>query len=196
MRQPDSRPTRRAALAGLAAAPLLATAARAQVAQPKLGDDGLYHFDWFLESFLDFREDLDAAAAKGRRLVVLWSQKGCIYCKKMATEYFVDPKIVGYVREKFDVLHLDMYGARECVDFDGAKFSEKSIGLRYQIRTTPTLLFFPETSAGLDKKSELDREIGRMPGLLPKREFLAMFSYVGEKAYEKGSFADWVKKQA
>lgn len=196
MRDFDFRPTRRAALAGLAAAPFAAAPARAQVSAPKLGDDGLYHFDWFLESFLDFREDLDAAHARGKRLVILWSQKGCIYCKKMATEYFVDPQLVGYVREKFDVLHLDMHGARECVDFDGAKFSEKSIGLRYQVRTTPTLLFFPETGAGLEKKNELEREIGRMPGLLPKREFLAMFSYVGEKAYEKGSFAEWVKKQA
>lgn len=195
MKLTDPRPTRRAALAGLAATPLFARAAHAQVSPPKLGDDGLYHFDWFLESFLDFREDLDAAAARGRRFVILWSQKGCVYCKKMATEYLVDPKVAGYIREKFDVLHLDMFGARECVDFDGAKFSEKSIGLRYQIRVTPTLIFFPETSAGLAAKSELDREIGRMPGLLPKSQFLAMFTYVGEKAYEKGSFGDWVKKQ-
>lgn len=193
-------PTRRAALAGLAAAPLAAAlpapAARAApVSPPKLGEDGMYHFDWYLESFLDFREDLDAAHAKGKRFVIMWSQKGCIYCKKMATEYFVDPAIVDYVRAKFDVLHLDMYGARECVDFDGAKFGEKSIGLRYQIRTTPTLLFFPETSAGLAGKPELEREIGRMPGLLPKPQFLAMFTYVGEKGYEKGSFSDWVKRQ-
>lgn len=184
--------TRRAVTAGLAA--LAASPARADVAQPKLGDDGLYHFDWYLESFLDFREDLDAANAKGKRLVVIWSQKGCPYCKKMASEYFTDPKIVDYVRAKFDVLHLDMNGARECVDFDGAKFGEKSMALRYQIRTTPTL-FFPETSKGLGEKPEMERELGRMPGLLPKKEFLAMFSYVAEKGYEKGSFSDWAKKQ-
>lgn len=188
--------TRRAATRGLAALAALPGAARAaEPSPPKLGDDGLYHFDWYLESFLDFREDLDAAAAKGKRLAIVWSQSGCPYCKKMATEYFTDPKIVDYVRAKFDILHLDMNGARECVDFDGAKFREKSMALKYQIRTTPTLLFFPETSKGLAEKPEIERELGRMPGLLPKKEFLAMFSYVAEKGYATGSFADWVKKQ-
>jgi thioredoxin-related protein len=192
---PSPALTRRA-FAGLAAGALIAPAvARAEVSQPKLADDGLYHFDWYLDSFLDFAEDLDAAHAKGKRLVHIWSQKGCIYCKKMATEYFVDPKIVDYVRARFDVVHFDMNGARECTDFDGAKFGEKSTALRYQVRTTPTLIFFPETSAGLGKKPEMDRELGRMPGLLPKKEFLAMFTYVGDKGYEKGSFSDWVKTQ-
>ncbi len=186
--------TRRRLVAAAAALPFAATARAADA--PKLGDDGLYHFDWYLESFLDFAEDLDAAHAKGKRLAMIWSQKGCIYCKKMATEYFVDPKIVDYVKAKFEVLHLDMNGARECVDFDGAKFGEKSMALKYAVRTTPTIIFFPETSKGLAQKPELEREIGRMPGLLPPKEFLAMFSYVGEKAYEKGSFSDWVKKQA
>jgi thioredoxin-related protein len=187
-----ARITRRAVALGALVAPTLA---RADVAAPKLGDDGLYMFDWYLESFLDFAEDLDGAAQRGKRLVMIWSQRGCPYCKKMATEYFTDPAIVDYVRAKFDVLHLDMNGARECADFDGAKFSEKSMALKYQIRTTPTLIFFPPTSAGLARKPELERELGRMPGLLPKKEFLAMFSYIAEKGYESGSFADWVMKQ-
>lgn len=187
--------SRRAVTCGALAALAAPVRARAAPSPPKLGDDGLYHFDWYLESFLDFREDLDAAAAKGKRLAIIWSQTGCPYCKKMATDYFTDPRIVDYVRAKFDILHLDMNGARECTDFDGAKFREKSMALKYQIRTTPTLLFFPETSKGLAEKPETDRELGRMPGLLPKKEFLAMFSYVAEKAYETGSFAEWVKKQ-
>lgn len=188
--------TRRGFGLGAGAAAIgLAAPAHAQATQPKLSEDGLYHFDWYLESFLDFREDLDAAAAKGKRLAIIWSQKGCIYCKKMATEYFTDPAVVDYVKAKFEILHLDLNGARECADFDGAKFGEKSMALRYQIRTTPTILFFPQTSDGLADKPELKREIGRMPGLLPKKEFRAMFSYVAEKGYEKGSFSDWVKSQ-
>lgn len=194
--RPSPSLTRRAVAAAALAAPFASLApARAAVSPPKLGDDGMYHFDWYLESFLDFKEDLDAANAKGKRLVMIWSQTGCPYCKKLATDYFTDPRIVDYVRAKFDVLHLDMNGARECVDFDGAKFGEKSMALKYQIRTTPTLLFFPATSAGLASKPEMERELGRMPGLLPKKEFLAMFSYVAEDGYKAGSFSDWVKKQ-
>ena len=40
------------------------------------------------------------------------------------------------------------------------------------------------------------REVARMPGLLDPAEFLGMFRYVREKAYETTPFADWIKKQA
>jgi len=45
---------------------LLARGAQAEETRPTavLGDDGLYEQPWFLQSFLDLREDLEEAAAK------------------------------------------------------------------------------------------------------------------------------------
>ncbi len=45
--------------------------------EPILGDDGMYHQPWFLNSFLDLKEDLAEAAEAGKRFVVMWEQRGC-----------------------------------------------------------------------------------------------------------------------
>ena len=45
-------------------------------AAPKLADDGMYHFDWYLESFLDIAEDIETARANGKRLAIVWGQRG------------------------------------------------------------------------------------------------------------------------
>src|SRR5262249_20261579 len=51
--------------------------------EPLKGDDGLYHQRWFVQSFLDLREDYVEAEARGKRFAVVFEQRGCIYCTKM-----------------------------------------------------------------------------------------------------------------
>lgn len=181
-----------------AATAMLTTSSRAARAagagKPVLAEDGLYHFDWYLESFLDLAEDVATAKQNNRRLAVIWSQKGCIYCKRLALEHFSDPGIAGYVRKHFDVLHMNLIGAREVTDFDGQKRSEKATAAFYGIRLTPTIQFFPDSAEGLGKKPPLKREVARMPGLLEPKPFLAMFRYVQEKGYEKMPLGKWLKQ--
>lgn len=186
--------TRRRALAALGAG-ALALRAAPSFAQATLGDDGIYHMDWYLESFLDLNEDLAGATAKGKRFAVLWGLKGCPACKRMHEVHMLDPKIETYIRDNFEILHLNHIGSREVTDFDGRKRSEKAFGEAYGIRFTPTVQFFPETADGLAAKSGQAREVARMPGLLEPAEFLAMFRYVREKGYETATFPDWLKKQ-
>lgn len=83
-----------AAASGLSPALPVLAQDKPAVSKPVLGDDGMYNFDWYLESFLDLAEDITAAKEKGRRLALVWSQKGCIYCKRMALEHFTNPEIV------------------------------------------------------------------------------------------------------
>lgn len=184
--------TRRHVLTALATSVFAPLAAHAQI---KPGEDGLYHFDWYLDSFLDLTEDLVGAAKEGKRLALIVSQRGCIYCKRMAEDYFADAKMVAYVRANFEVIHLDLFGAREVTDFDGSKQSEKAFAQKYGVRATPTIIFFPESPDGLGAKNIRSREVARMPGLLEKREFFAMFRFVRERGYESASFAQWLKNQ-
>ena len=184
--------TRRNFIAGATAAAFLPNLSQAQI---KPGEDGLYHFDWYLESFLDLAEDVAGATKSGKRLAVIFSQRGCIYCKRMAEEYFADQKLVDYIRTNFEVIHLDLFGAKEVTDFDGAKLSEKAFAQKYGVRATPTILFFPEKAEGIGQQDVRKREVTRMPGLLEKREFEAMFRFVREKGYEKSGFNDWLKGQ-
>ncbi|MFG1276017.1 SoxW family protein [Xanthobacter autotrophicus] len=172
------------ASAGLAAA-LVPTGAAAKA---RLGDDGLYTEDWYVDSFLDLPEDFSAARARGRSFAIQWSQRGCIYCKELHTVYFADPAIEAPIRDAFDIVHLDLFGAREVTFLDGARFTEKALGQRERIRATPTFQFFAEVEGR-------PREVARMPGLLPRREFSAMFRYVAEGAYGTAPFDAWLGRQ-
>lgn len=176
-----------------AAAVAAAVATPPAAAAPRLGEDGLYHLDWYLESFLDLAEDLAAASARGKRFAILWGLKGCIYCRRMHEVHMVDARIEGFIRENFEILHLNLIGAREVTDFDGRKMSEKALAHTYGVRFTPTIEFFPESVEGLAARGPAQREVARMAGLLDPPQFLAMFRYVREQAYRTTPFPEWLK---
>lgn len=153
-----------------------------------IGDDGLYVQDWYVESFLDLPEDCAAATAAGKGFALQWSQRGCPLCKRLHTEYFADPAIESYVRDHFNVVHLDTFGSREVTDIDGATLSEKALAAHYAVRATPTFQFFGVRGGKVV-------EVARLPGLLPKPEFLAMFRYVEAGAYDSAGFEAWLAAQ-
>jgi len=183
---------RRAVLIGSASLALSGTFARTEAI---LTDDGLYKESWFLESFLDLAEDLDAAQAQGKRFAVMWELRGCPYCKETHLVNFAQPRISDYVRANFEVLQLNIIGSRKVIDFDGQEKSEKSLAARYGIRFTPTVQFFGERSAQLKGLPPEKREVARAPGYLRPDDFLALFRYVREKAYEGKSFREFLKSQ-
>jgi thioredoxin-related protein len=80
-------------------------------------------------------------------------------------------------------------------DFDGSELSEKALAAKYNVRFTPTFQFFPERAGPLKGLEAQKREVARLPGYMRPGDFLAMFRYVREKAYESKSFRDFVKAQ-
>jgi thioredoxin-related protein len=182
--------TRRWLLAGAAS---LAAAGVARAAEPILTDDGLYKQPWFLESFLDLSDDLEGAAKEGKRFAIMWELKGCPYCKETHFVNFAQPKISDYVRNNFEILQLNIIGSRKVTDFDGVEMSEKELAAKYGVRFTPTFQFFGERAAALKALPPVKREVARAPGYLRPDDFLAMFRFVREKAYETKSFRDFVK---
>ena len=73
------------------------------------------------------------------------------------------------------------------------KLSEKELAAKYGVRFTPTFQFFGERAAALKGLPPAKREVARAPGYMRPDDFLAMFRYVREKAYEGKSFRDFVK---
>ena len=161
-----------------------------------LTEDGLYKEPWFIESFLELADDLETAAKAGKRFAIMWELKGCPYCKETHLVNFAQKRIADYVRSNFDTLQLNIIGARKVTDFDGAVMSEKAIARKYGVHGTPTLQFFPETSNGLKDKSPDKREVARMAGYVRPDDFLAMFHFVREKAYEHESLGDYLKAKS
>ncbi|HEY0837171.1 MAG TPA: thioredoxin family protein [Azospirillum sp.] len=169
----------------VAAAALLVSGAVARADEPRYDLGGLHHEDWFLMSLLVLGEDHADAAAAGKRLAIVWEQKGCIYCRDMHDKHLKDPRIAGFVRQHFAMLQLDLRGDRMVTDFDGQVLSEKELARKHRVNLTPTIQFLPESALDLKGKRVADVEVARMPGLLNPGHFLAMFEFVQGRHYEK-----------
>jgi thioredoxin-related protein len=164
-------------------------------ADPILTADGLYREPWFLESFLDLRDDLQSTTKEGKRFAVMWGLKGCPYCKETHFVNFAQPRIADYIKANFEITQLNIIGSLPVTDFDGEKLSEKALAAKYGVRFTPTFQFFSTDLAAIKSLPPRKREVARAPGYLRPNDFLAMFRFVREKAYEKGSFRDFLEKQ-
>lgn len=168
----------------------------AEGAEPKLNDDGLYEEPFFVQSFLDLAEDLEVAAQAGKRFAVMWELKGCPYCKETHFVNFADPEIRAFVSENFDILQLNLVGAREVTDFDGEAMEERALARKWGIRFTPTTIFFPEAPEDIAGRPGHEAEVARMPGYFRPPHFLAMYRFVREKAYTNGNFNDFLRSNA
>lgn len=169
-------------------------AAPGETAEPRLNDDGLYEQPFFVQSFLDLAEDLETAAAAGKRFAVMWELKGCPYCKETHLVNFADPEIRSFVSGNFDILQLNLVGAREVVDFDGEALEERALARKWGVRFTPTTMFFPQDPAAAAGRPGQEAEVARMPGYFRPPHFLAMYRFVQEKAYDSTSFNDYLQR--
>jgi thioredoxin-related protein len=146
-----------------------------------IGDDGLHKTDWMRDTFKDLREDLAEANSEGKRLVLFFEQRGCIYCKKMHEEVFSDPTVSDYIEEHFFVVQLNLHGDTDAVDFDGEEMSEKDLARRWGILFTPTIMFLPkEVDEGVTAPRAA---VATMPGAFGRGTTLDLFTWVQEERY-------------
>lgn len=179
-----------------AAAPGAHVAAQTQArVEPVQLEDGRHTQAWFLNSFLVLKEDLADAAAQGKRLALMWDQRGCPYCLEMHRVNLADPEVNAYIRERFHIVQLDLNGAREVTDFDGQVLSERELARKYGIAFTPTIQFLPPDPAAVEGKTGKAVEVARMPGYFRPGHFEAMFAFVHERAYERQSFQSYLKER-
>src|SRR5215468_4370636 len=163
-----------------------ALAANPAQAAAVMTDDGYYREDWFLDSFLELADDLKSTAAAGKQLAIIWEQRGCPYCLATHQVNFAQKNVETYIRSHFEVLELNFHGSRVVTDFDGEQLGERQLAIKYGVRGTPIIQFFADKD-GLASKAPREREVNRIQGYMPPREFLLMFAFVGERAYERGS---------
>lgn len=148
----------------------------------EIGDDGLHKTTWMRDTFKDLREDLAEANAEGKRLAIIFEQRGCIYCKQMHEEVFPDSEVDSFIRENYFVVQMNMFGDVEVTDFDGEILPEKEMARKWGLMFTPTLMFFPqEVPEGVTAPQAA---VSVMPGAFKKGTTLAMLRWVVEKGYE------------
>jgi hypothetical protein len=156
----------------------------------ELGDDGLYHQSWFVLSFLDLAQEFAEAKAAGKRLAVIFEQRGCPYCARLHTEVLAQKYINDYVRDNFAVVQLDLWGGREVTDFDGSRMPEKALAERWGVIFTPTIVFYKDDLTGLAGKWGRPLEaVERLPLSFGRDTFYDLFVWVRAKIYERdGNF--------
>ncbi|MEP0943352.1 MAG: thioredoxin family protein [Rhizobiaceae bacterium] len=148
----------------------------------EMGDDGLHKQEWFATTFKDIGEDMEAAADEGKRLAIVFEQRGCIYCRRLHEKVLSDPKVSNYIKENFMVVQYNLYGDEEVTDLDGEALSEKQAAKKWRILFTPTVLFMPEA-----KQADKDAgaaAVATIPGTFGKGTTMHMFEWVRDKGYE------------
>jgi thioredoxin-related protein len=166
----------------------------APVTAAEMGDDGLHKAAWMRDTFKDLREDLEEANAEGKRLLLIFEQRGCIYCAKMHKEVFPDPAVEAAIEENYFVVQLNLHGDIEVVDFDGEALSEKDMARKWGILFTPTLMFLPE-EVPEDATAE-EAAVAQMPGAFGAGTTLDMLVWVAEKRYALDGDEDFQRYHA
>ena len=133
------------------------------------------------DTFKDLREDLNEANMEGKRLVLMFEQRGCIYCSKMHNDVYSRGDISGYIEENFYVVQLNLHGDLEVTDFDGEVLSEKAMARKWNILFTPTVLYLSrEVEDGL---MATEAAVSLMPGAWLAGTTIDMLTWVREERY-------------
>lgn len=137
---------------------------------------------WFKDSFLDLRADIDEAAQSGRRVILMFTQDNCPYCAALVEHNLSQRTIEATLKERFDVIAVNLWGDREIIGLDGKPYTEKTYGAALKIQFTPSLLFFDEAG----------NTILRLNGYLPPARFQAALDWVGGRQEKTIAFRDFV----
>ena len=160
----------------------------------EMGDDGLHKADWMRETFKDLNEDLAEANAEGKRLMLLFEQRGCVYCRKMHEEVFSDAEVADYIRDNYFVVQMNLHGDTEIVDFDGEAMTEKAAARKWGRLFTPTILYLPEEVE--EGKNAAQAAVASQPGAFSKGTTLDLMTWVEEKRYELDNGEDFQRYHA
>jgi len=137
--------------------------------------------DWFKNSFLDIREDVEEAATAGKRVMLYFYQDGCPYCAKLLQDNFSQRSIVEKSRKYLDVIAVNMWGDREVTSVDGRKMTEKEFAADLRVMFTPTILML----------NEQGKVILRINGYYHPGKFEAALDYIGQHKETALSFAEY-----
>ncbi len=135
-------------------------------------------------SFLNLKEDLEEANKEGKYLFLMFHQEGCPFCDKMYRITFQEPKVKDYFTKHFYMVLIDIKGSNPLITLEGKETTEKEFSHKMRVRATPLFIF-------LDRDG---KEILKMVGYIPAKDFLLIGKYIVEGHYKKESFYKFLRK--
>lgn len=124
--------------------------------------------EWFKQSFLDLRDEIEDANDNNKRVMLYFHQDGCPYCKKLLDDNFSRQSIVEKMKQHYDLLEINMWGDKTVTLLDGEELSEKEFAQKMKVMFTPTLVV-------LDNKGQ---SLFRMNGYYAPDKFSAVLDYL------------------
>lgn len=173
---------------------LLALVMAVPLSAAELGDDGLHKTNWFRDTFKDLQEDYEEARAEGKRLLIIFEQRGCLYCKDMHEGAFKDERVLKHLTETYYPVQLDLYGANEMVDTDGESLEERLAARKWGVMFTPTMVFMPP-EIDLEKPAN-QQAVAIMPGAFAPGTTYDLMTWVAEQRYLDQSEEDFQRYHA
>ena len=141
------------------------------------------HPDWFKESFLDLRDDVNDAVVAGKKgILVFLSTRRCSYCKVFLDKTLREPDIRQRVQDSFDVVGLEIFNDSEVSDVDGKVYSIKDYVTAKKAHFTPTLIFYGEGG----------RTLLRIVGYYPPEKFRRVLDYLENNHYLTTSLREYI----
>ncbi|HEY5720603.1 MAG TPA: thioredoxin fold domain-containing protein, partial [Gammaproteobacteria bacterium] len=91
---------------------------------------------WFKQSFLELADDASEAAEADKHVLLFMHLDGCPYCDAVLRESLVGADYSAWLRQRFDVIAINVRGSRE-VAFDATtRVSEKQLAELLKVRQT------------------------------------------------------------
>jgi len=141
--------------------------------------------DWFKQSFLNFKDEVDEARQAGRHVLVFMDLNDCPYCARTLDENFRQGENMAYIQKNFDVIAVNIRGDAEVTWIDGATYTEQDLALKLKVVGTPALVFIDP-----DGNKVLQLNGYRTPPTLRYA-----LEYVHDKAYRDQSLAAYIVKK-
>lgn len=139
---------------------------------------------WFMNSFLDFSEDIESLAKENKRLILFVEQDSCPYCHAFVTKNLSHVKTKEKIQKNFGVIDLNMFGDREVIDTDDEEFTEKEFAKKHNIQFTPTIIFFDENK----------KQILRLNGYVDIPQFNLALDYIKDKNETNLTYQEYLLK--
>lgn len=140
--------------------------------------------DWFKESFLDIREDVDEAAEANKHVLLFFQLNGCPYCDRVLHEVFETDPLMSYIQQHFDVIAINVRGDREIAFNEDMSVSEKDLSELLKVRATPGIIFL-----NADNKP-----VVRVDGYRAPERFRQILHYVSSEAYRQQTLASYLNE--
>jgi len=145
-----------------------------------------YAFSYALNGFLlkNFNTVMTLARYEQKDAIIVFSDPGCFYCKKLKAETLTDKTVQEILANNFII--GEIYPTNDEAFFEGKKYSYRELFAGFGIKGTPTIVFF--TPDG--------KPITYVPGYVNAENFSAILRYIATKQYlKKVDFREYLKKK-